>query len=388
MSANHPTTPTPTAKPTKPSPDFPLFPHASGVWAKKIRGKLYYFAPWSDPDGALKKYEEQKEELHSGRKARPFPDATTIKDVCNHFLNSKKDMVDAGQLASVTFAGYRTAAEIVVSTLGKGRLVDDLRPDDFANLWRAMSRRWGVRRLGLMVTGAKSIFKHAVDSDLIDRPVKFGPQFKVPSKKTIRLHRAQQGPKLFTADEVRRMVAGANVHLRAMLLLGINCGFGNADVGTLPLTALDLDRGWVNFPRPKTGINRRCPLWPETVATIQESLTKRRDPKDPSHAGLVFITRLGRAWSKACANNPLVLAVATLLHRLGINGRTGLGFYTLRHTFRTVADGSKDQPAVDHVMGHESPHMSTVYRETISDARLRAVADHVHAWLFGEAAVQ
>jgi hypothetical protein len=26
--------------------------------------------------------------------------------------------------------------------------------------------------------------------------------------------------------------------------------------------------------------------------------------------------------------------------------------------------------------------MSSVYRETISDARLRAVADHVHAWLF------
>jgi hypothetical protein len=26
--------------------------------------------------------------------------------------------------------------------------------------------------------------------------------------------------------------------------------------------------------------------------------------------------------------------------------------------------------------------MSTVYRERISDARLRAVADHVRAWLF------
>jgi hypothetical protein len=33
-------------------------------------------------------------------------------------------------------------------------------------------------------------------------------------------------------------------------------------------------------------------------------------------------------------------------------------------------------------MGHEVPHMSAVYRETISDARLRAVADHVRGWLF------
>jgi hypothetical protein len=47
-----------------------------------------------------------------------------------------------------------------------------------------------------------------------------------------------------------------------------------------------------------------------------------------------------------------------------------------------VADEAKDQPAADFIMGHEVPHMSTVYRETISDARLRAVADHVRAWLF------
>jgi hypothetical protein len=47
-----------------------------------------------------------------------------------------------------------------------------------------------------------------------------------------------------------------------------------------------------------------------------------------------------------------------------------------------VADEAKDQPAADYIMGHEVPHMSSVYRETISDERLKAVTDHVRAWLF------
>ncbi len=375
--------PTPTPRPTKPAkpyPEFPLTAHPAGYWCKKIRGKLHYFGPWDDPDGALAKYLEQKDALHAGRKPRPDTEGLTVKDAANAFLNAKQALVNAGELSPRTWAEYKGMADELVAHLGKQRLVSDLDPDDFASLRNKLAKKWGPHRLKKAVQYIRSVFKHAYDANLIDRPIRFGPGFKRPSMKTLRLHRAEQGAKLFTAEEVRKLIDAAAHPLKAMILLGINCGFGNADCGMLPLSALNPERGIIDFPRPKTGIHRRCVLWPETVQALKEAIAKRPEPKNEEHAGLVFVTKYGLTWAKDEDPGVITKEMRKLLNKLGINGHRN--FYTLRHTFRTVADEAKDQPAADFIMGHESPHMSTHYRERISDERLKAVTDHVRAWLF------
>jgi integrase len=351
------------------------------VWAKKIRGVTHYFGAWDDPDRALQSYLDQKDALHAGRVPRPDPEALTVKDLVNLFLNAKQARVDHGDLSPRTWQGYKEATDEVVAAFGKRRLVVDLGPDDFSSLWDRLAKRWGPVRLGNVVQYVRTVFKYAYDSDLIDRPTRFGPTFKKPTRKTLRIHRAKSGAKLFTADEVRRLIDHAGQPMKAMFLLAINCGFGNADCGRLPLSALDLDAGWIDYPRPKTGIPRRCPLWPMTVGAIRDALAHRPEPKDQEHAGLVFITKYGRCWSKDTPDGPITKETSKLLRQLGINGHRN--FYALRHTFRTIADEARDQPAADFLMGHESPHMSTVYRERISDERLKAVTDHVRHWLFG-----
>ena len=183
------------------------------------------------------------------------------------------------------------------------------------------------------------------------------------------------------------MIDAAGVHLRAMMYLAINSAMGNSDVGTLPRKAVDLDAGWVNYPRPKTAVPRRAPLWRETTEALRASLAARPKPRDKADAGLFFLTRAGDGWSKSTADNPVSKETAKLLKRLKIQG-SRRGFYCLRHTFRTVADAVGDTTAVRAVMGHaESANdMDAVCIEEVSDDRLQAVVDHVYGWLFQEGA--
>src|SRR5205085_4235554 len=99
MSAIDSTAGTDTGKPAKPYPDFPLFPHATKRWAKKIRGQMVYFGPWDDPDGALEKYNQQKDDLHAGREPRATDrHEATVKQVVNEFLADKAARIESGEL--------------------------------------------------------------------------------------------------------------------------------------------------------------------------------------------------------------------------------------------------------------------------------------------------
>ena len=238
----------------------------------------------------------------------------------------------------------------------------------------------GPRRMAAEINRARTVFNWAWKQEMIVAPIRFGEGFRKPSKKNMRLNRAERGPNMFEADELRHMMDAASQPLKAMLLLAINAGLGNNDIAQLPLKALDLDAGWLTYPRPKTGIQRRCPLWPETIEAIREWLTMRPAPKVDAAVNLVFVTVRGDGWGTSITDRPVSRQTRKLLDKLGINGNRN--FYSIRHSFETIAGDSRDQVATDAIMGHDDGRMSNVYRERISDERLQAVAEHVRRWLF------
>lgn len=377
MSDGNSTDPVRPVKPERPE-GSPLFWHASGRWAKKIRGKLEYFGRGSHDD-ALGEYNRRGPDLHAGRRPRDEePDGLTVYQLCAKFLTAKKDQRDQGELSPRMFIEYGDVCRRLIRSFGKGRVVADLGPADFAKLRKQMAKAWGPVRLKAEIIRSRTPFLWASKSGLIDRPPVWGETFKVPAAAVIRRHRGERGPKMFEADEIRKMLAAAGQPLRAMILLGINAGFGNSDVSALTLSAPDLAGGWLTFYRRKTGIDRRIPLWPETVEALADWIKRRKAPDEPRHAGIMFVTKYGQPWSTE--GRALSHEMRKLLAGLGINGHRN--FYALRHTFQTIGDESGDFIAVRRIMGHASSDIADVYRERISDERLKKVTEHVRAWLF------
>ncbi len=126
-------------KPSKPYPDFPLFPPATGRWAKKIRGRCVYFGPWADPDAALQKYLAEKDALHAGLTPSDTSEGLTVYQLCAKFLTTKKRMLDADELSARSFNDYAATCQRLIKAFGKARLVADLRPEDFERLRAGMA---------------------------------------------------------------------------------------------------------------------------------------------------------------------------------------------------------------------------------------------------------
>ncbi len=284
-------------KPSKPSADFPLFPHANGQWAKKIRGKLHYFGGWNDPDSALNRWCDEKDDLLAGRVPRhpTTPDGLTLKGLADRYLTEKRHRIDSGELTARTYRDYHAVCQFLCDVLGKHRLATDVTPEDFARVRSEFTKIHGPVRLTKDITIVRMLFRYGFESGLLDIAVRFGPNFNQPSKKNLRKAKRANGRKDFEAEEIRRIldalagnpvnVDGAEVAvkadpaLRAMVLLGINCGFGQSDCSNLPTSAVSLKAGWIDFPRPKTEVERKCPLWPETVDALRGAMADRPKPK-------------------------------------------------------------------------------------------------------------
>jgi len=374
----------------------PFTAHPQGYWCKKINGRLHYFGRrYASHDEALAEYTLYLANPEAYIRGDADGAVVTVFDVCNEYAHARKAAFNRGEIASTTYEDYRRSATKLTEWLGKTTFVAMLGPSHFRELLdKAAAQGWGPTRRAKFVGHVRSIFAWAgPDGMRLCGRISFGPDFKPPSAKLRRRARRERPKKLFAAAQIRKLLNLANPQLEAMILLGINGGFGNTDCSSLPHNVIDYRRRLIEWPRPKTEIERVVPLWPRTITAIKAVMENRRRPLDPDDDRLVFLTATGRPWvkkriydvgdeTKVSFNDAVAAEFRKLLNRAKLH-QDGLGFYTLRHTFETRAGEAKDPIAVSRIMGHEITGTRAHYIEEVSLKRLRAVTRCVHRWLFG-----
>ena len=345
---------------------FPLWLHPRGLWCKKHRGQFYYFG--TDKEAAEKRYRQEWDDILEGKARGQNAEALTVADLANRFLTAKRQRVESGELSSWQWSEYHRTCETMVDTFGRLRQVADLRPADFGKLRAKVAKRLGPPALAKYVQMVRTLFIYAYKSELIEVPIRYGDQFDKPPRRLMRLERAKKDPPLIDAATAWKLIDAASPQLRAIIYLGLNAGYGQTDCSNLQRKDLSVRPGWLDQPRQKTGIARCCPLWPETIAALEEVHRIRPGPKHPADADCVFITYKGMRWVKftdrgnekrGIRNDSAGQAFKSLAKSVG--KKVAGGMYTLRHSFRTVADEGKDKVAVDLIMGHADESMAAAY---------------------------
>ena len=254
---------TTSAKPEKPYPEFPLFAAGNGQWAKKFGGRKIYFGAWADPDAALDRYHRERTEWEAGRNPREVAAdeyQITVGEMVALTLDMKEALVQTGEIKEQTYREYVAIGQRLKAVLGAGTAVAKLGVADFARLKKdfAEGRELKPRKTkdgkpkNRELKGHKSLVSLKGDVRKVRVFFNFvGPKprgagylkelpaygnFRVPSAKALRLERQGKPKRMFSAKQTGALLEVANVPMRAMILLGINCAFGNTDCACSPKT--------------------------------------------------------------------------------------------------------------------------------------------------------
>jgi len=384
------TTPTLPSSTAHPDSSCPLWLHPSGRWTIKRRGRQFYFG--KDAKEAHKLWEAGQHWYEQGQLPPDRQDVPRVRDLLNKFLTARLEDRDSGDLAYVTFRDYERACRSVADFFGRYTPVGEA-----FTLVKLKSYRLHVSKRLIAPTSLKvhlrkvaTILKWAYEHQVVNTPIATGGTLKPAKLRRIREYKREHGQRFLEPSEVRKILEITDPVWKAAILLGVNCGFGNTDIARLRVGDIDLDKGWIEYPRPKTGVMRRCPLWPETVEAIRQALRARPKPAKAKDRDLVFLSARGLPLVRVTENGAVAGHIPEIFDRIlraaGVK-KPGIGFYTLRHCFRSAATLSRDREAADFIMGHSRGDMAENYIHYFPDDRLEAVSDAVRGWLFGEVPV-
>jgi integrase len=345
----------------------------NGQWRKIYAGKPYYFGPLADPKGALARWFDEWPRITAGEQRQVVKRALTslrLDEAISQFLDAQELRVNRGDISRRTWMRQTYLGRQLARFVGGGRLVVQLGPADFNEALTGFSKNLGLHQRHEFVVFTRRCLAWACKLHGLPEP-DLGDDFRVPSRAQHRREKAARGPQMFTAEQVRALLAVAPLRERGLILLGINCGMDNSGAGALLVSDIDWAAGVIRHARKKTGQGRVAPLWPETLEALKMIVAHGKPT--------VFITARGVPLERI--GTPGVnKAVRAVIERAGL-WRDGVGYYWLRRTHATVAKRIGDDTDRRIIQGHVVDDVHEGYVQEYPAERLKVVTDFVRAWL-------
>jgi len=321
---------------------------------------------------------EQERALSRGDWQPPTPvtTPTPVPDVGLTLRQYAHDVITRRRLRPTTLDLYEKLLRLaILPTLGD-RPLDSISPTDIAHWYSSLDATptQQANAYGLL----KSIFKDAVDDDLLTRNpcrVRAGSQ-KHPAIEI----------EILSLDQLNRYLDAVPAKRRVLLLLTAWCGLRSGEARGLRVQDLDLDRGVVHVRQavvrlkgqllltaPKTRAGLRTVAIPPHLLPALKTWQAQQPQRPPT--ALLFPAGDGVS--------PLYDSVLRSAHDLGkaaIN-MPGLTIHGLRHTSATMAAQFGATIAeLQARIGHTTPNMAMRYQHVAADRDTqlaRRISEHV-----------
>ena len=279
--------------------------------------------------------------------------------------------VERNRAANTVEAYGRDLARFVAWCAARGVLaIGDVGPDLVADYLVALDRDGlGLRSIARARSSVRQLFRFLVQEGLLERD---------PTAR-VRAPRFVTGlPVVLSMDQVDGLLAAPDrsspLGLRdaAMIELMYSTGLRVSELVTLPVTALDAERGLV-LAHGKGGKSRLVPTGRRAVHLLERYLVEARPHHDPQgRSPALFVGRRGQAMTRQNFWQRLRRWAATA----GISGKVSP--HVLRHSFAThLLSRGADLRHLQAMLGHADVTTTEIYTQ-VSQTRLREVHGQYH----------
>lgn len=269
-----------------------------------------------------------------------------------------------------TLKSYRTVALNLLTYLGKGRLLDDIKKQDVLAFRSMLAKKIRPETVNNRVKIARAIFRQAIDEGLIDA----NPADGIKSIKTRGKSKARHPLQL---DHIKALMKTANDEWKSIIRWGFYTGQRLGDLAALHSDQIDFEHDFVEITTGKTGKKLRIPLAPDLKKHLPMQSSGRIHPK--------AFELFSRRNSVAALSNQF----ARMLHKIGLRDHDPreasadresgsqsrkqhkYSFHSLRMTATSMLHEKGVPPATAQALiGHDSEDVHEDYIR-IGDAALR-----------------